>query len=325
MKRSLLALFVAGAAFAESSSQSAAVMSILNDIHAVNTLDKTLAFYREVFGLNAEPRPFPNPGVPALTNSPGVSLRLAMLHFPKASYGFELTEFSGVDRKPGRAARQTDPGAGTLVLRVRDLDAVVTAAKKLDAPIVTRSQAPVKVSVSGVRSILLRDPDGYFVEAVETPSSNGAPSDGLVQSVAMGFTADDLDTTLKFYRDLLGFELKGNMAYTSTPAILDLVDAPKGAEFRLISGNIPGTNAEIAFYEFKGIQRTPFHLRVPDPGAPAICLRVKDLDGLLKRMRAAGVPVISRNGEVVQFTPTVRNVFVTDPNGVNIELYESTQ
>jgi catechol 2,3-dioxygenase-like lactoylglutathione lyase family enzyme len=90
-------------------------------------------------------------------------------------------------------------------------------------------------------------------------------------------------------------------------------------------GNIPGTKALMAFYEYKGVSRTPFHLRVPDPGAPAIALRAKDLDGLLLRMRAAGVPVTSLRGEVVQFSPTIRNIFVEDPNGLNIELFESKQ
>jgi len=324
MKKTILALTIAAAAFAQTSGHEAPVMSILNDIHAVNSLDKTLAFYRAVFGLDAQPRPFPNPGVPALTNSPGVSLRLAVLKFPNASFGFELTEFSGIERKPGRPTH-TDPGAGTMVLRVRNLDNVVAAAKKAGAEIVTRSQAPVKVSDSGVRSILLRDPDGYFVEAVEAVGEGSAPASGIVQSVGMGFTTADLEVTRKFYHDLLGFELKGNMAYASTPAVADLVGAPKGSESREMTGVIPGTTAPIAFYEWKGMPRKPFHLRVPDPGAPAMCLRVRDLDAVLTRMRAAGVPVLSAKGEVVQFTPTVRNIFVEDPNGVNLELYESKQ
>lgn len=320
----LFALCTAGAAFAQTDSRSPVVLSILNDIHAVNNLDQTLAFYRDVFGLTAEPRPFPNPGVPALTNSPGVHLRLAVLRFPNASFGFELTEFSGIARNPGRA-RHTDPGTGTMVLRVRDLDAVVAAAKKDGCEIVTASQAPVKVSQAGTRSILLRDPDGYFVEAIQAAPGAGSAAPGNVQSVAMGFTVGDRQTTLKFYRDLLGFDLKGNMEYARTPAVLDLVGAPTGSEFRELTGVIPGTTAPIAFYEWKGMPRTPFHLRVPDPGAPAMCLRVKDLDGLLKRMRAAGVPIESARGEVVQFTPSIRNIFVQDPNGVNLELYESTQ
>jgi hypothetical protein len=42
-------------------------------------------------------------------------------------------------------------------------------------------------------------------------------------------------------------------------------------------------------------------------------------------MRAAGVQVTSKGCEVVQFSPTIRNIFVEDPNGLNIELFESKQ
>jgi hypothetical protein len=35
--------------------------------------------------------------------------------------------------------------------------------------------------------------------------------------------------------------------------------------------------------------------------------------------------VTSARGELVQFSPTIRNIFVEDPNGLNIELFESTQ
>jgi len=41
---------------------------------------------------------------------------------------------------------------------------------------------------------------------------------------------------------------------------------------------------------------------------------------LLTRLKANGVRVISRNQELVNWSPTLRNVFVKDPGGLNIEL-----
>ena len=72
--------------------------------------------------------------------------------------------------------------------------------------------------------------------------------------------------------------------------------------------------------EFKGVPRKPFSLRVPDPGASGMAIRVAAIGDLLARMKASGVRVISRNGELVNWSPTVRNVFVKDPGGLNIEL-----
>src|SRR5436189_5519097 len=89
-------------------------------IHAVDDLDTTLAFYRNVFGLNGNPQDFANPAVPLLTNAPGVTLRLSMLALP-GGMRFELTHFKGLERKPAQA-NYTDPGAASIVFYVRDID-----------------------------------------------------------------------------------------------------------------------------------------------------------------------------------------------------------
>ena len=193
------------------------VVGILNYIHAVNNLDRTLAFYHEVFGLDGDPRPFPNPGVPALTNSPGVTLRLGTLRLPNAGFGMELTEFSAADRKPGQA-RRTDPGAAALILSVKDIDPIFVAIKQTNAPIITTSGAPVKLDPSdpSLRSILIRDPDGYIVQVVQTPPADGEPAvPGNVHSVAMGLTVGDMEANRKFYhgRQVLGFDLTGKIGF----------------------------------------------------------------------------------------------------------------
>jgi catechol 2,3-dioxygenase-like lactoylglutathione lyase family enzyme len=329
--RFLSAIVLAGVACAQtgtapsSAPADAPVVGMLNYIHATNHLEATLAFYHDVFGLDApEPRPLNSPGVPALTNSPGVKLRLATLHFPNTVFGFELTEFSNVDRKPGQP-RHTDPGAALIALRVKDMEPVLAAVKKMSVPIITTSGAPVTIANPNgkLRALLIRDPDGYVVEVAESAPPAGVTAPGNVYGATMGLTVADMESTIKFWHGLLGFDVKGDMAFSSNPVILDLTGAPH-AKNREMTAVVPGTKALIAFYEYQGIPRTPFHLRVPDPGAPAIALRVKDLDGLLKRMRAAGVRVTSANGEVAQFSPTIRNIFVEDPNGLNIELFEST-
>src|SRR3984885_837131 len=147
------------------------IRSLSHAIHAVEDLDTTLAFSRDVFGLKGTPSDFPNPAVPQLTNAPGVTLRLSMMRLP-GSMLFELTHFKGLERKPARAA-YTDPGAGSIVLYVRDLDAAVANAKKANAPIVTTGGEPVEVDTAKgkARSIIMRDPDGFFVQVIqETPA-----------------------------------------------------------------------------------------------------------------------------------------------------------
>jgi catechol 2,3-dioxygenase-like lactoylglutathione lyase family enzyme len=297
------------------------IRSLSHAIHAVEDLDTTLAFYREVFGLNGMPQDFPNPAVPQLTNAPGVTLRLSMLRLPGKML-FELTHFKGLERKPARAA-YTDPGAASIVLYVRDLDAAVANAKKANAPIVTTGGAPVEISTASgkARSILLRDPDGFFVQVVQETPAPGAP-EGNVHRVSLAYTIDSAESTAKFYNGMLGLELTGPSAFSKDPAMLRLVGAPQGTEFRKLTGVLPGPPAYVEFTEFRGVPRTKFHLRVRDPGAPAMAIQVINLNGMVAQMKAAGVNLISANGQIVDFGGGTHNIFVEDPNGMNIELFE---
>ena len=106
--------------------------------------------------------------------------------------------------------------------------------------------------------------------------------------------------------------------------MLQLVGAPSGTEFRKLSGVIPGPPASVEFTEFRGVPRTKFHLRVRDPGAPAMAIQVNDLTTTISQMKAAGTNIISTKGEIVDFGGGTHTIFVEDPNGMNLEIFERT-
>src|SRR5579862_513228 len=291
MKKLSISLFLAAIATAQSAPPTKALSHF---IHAVDDLDTTLAFYNNVFGLKGNPSDFANPAVPLLTNAPGVPLRLSMLALP-GGMRLELTHFKGLERKPGQA-KYTDPGAGSAVFYVRDIDAAVANAKKANAPIVTTGGAPVEITTEKgkARSIILRDPDGFFLQLVQEAPAAGAP-EGNVHRVSLAYTMENADATRAFYTGKLGIELTGSPAYSKDPAMLQLVGAPAGTEFRKLSGVIPGPPAAVEFTEFRGVPRTKFHLRVRDPGAPAMAVQVNDLAGMVAMLKSAGTHVISTN------------------------------
>src|SRR5580658_8519873 len=177
-----LALFTLAALASAQTQPAGHIQSLSHAIHAVNDLDTTLAFYRDVFDLHGNPQDFPNPAVPLLTNAPGVTLRMSMLALP-GKMRFELTNFKGVERKAAQA-KYTDPGAASIVFHVRDIDTAVANAKKANAPIVTTSAA------SKVRSIILRDPDGFFVQLIQDEPAAGAP-EGNVHRVTLAYTMEN--------------------------------------------------------------------------------------------------------------------------------------
>lgn len=317
-----LALAVSpAAAFAQQNAAGRAT-ALSHAIHAVGDLDTTLAFYRDVFGIEGRAQDFPNPAVPLLTNAPGVTLRLSMLGLP-GGLRFELTHFKGLERQP-REARYTDPGAGSLVLHVRDIDPILAAAREAGAAIVTTGGAPVEIATAEgrARSIVFRDPDGFFLQLIEEPPEPGAP-DGNVHAVSLAYTMEDAAATKRFYTGMMGIPLAGNPTFSKDPALARLIGAPEDVELRTLQGTLP-PGTPVQFTEFSGVPRSKFHLRVRDPGAPALAIQVTNIAAMVEQMKAAGVNLISAKGELVDFGNGVRNIFVEDPNGMNIELFERT-
>jgi len=132
-----------------------------------------------------------------------------------------------------------------------------------------------------------------------------------------------MDESLKYWNGVLGNELVAEATFSSDAAMLDLLGLPKGASYRLAGGVISGSKARIEFIEVKGVPRKPFDLRVTDANASGMAIRVGHIRELLAKIKASGGRVLSRNGELVEWSDTVRNVFVKDPNGLNLELVGS--
>jgi catechol 2,3-dioxygenase-like lactoylglutathione lyase family enzyme len=304
-------------------SQQPHVMSLMHFIHAVNELDPTLTFYKEVFGFDIpEPKDSNGPEHGALHGIPGLTLRATTPKFPNETDGIEFTRFGNVDRKPGQAL-PTDPGAIEMLLPVRDIDAVCAALKKRGAPIVTTGGEPVKIQTSTgmVRSIVARDPDGYLVQAIEVPAADAATPGTLQAGVSLIVAVQDMDAAVKFWHDNLGFDFTGGDKFTHDKAMAALFGAPSKSEYRYMDAKFPTSKkTRIEFYEWKGMTRTPFRSRVPDPGTGGMVMRVNDLDQMLANLNAQGIT--AESGKPIWFSPTIKDIFVKDPNGVNLELYQ---
>ncbi len=298
-----------------------ATVGFMHAIHATNNLDVTTAFYKEVFGAASPIRAFPSQMPQVLTNSPGASLRVSMLPLPGQGFNFELTEFTKVERTAGQQPAMSDPGAPHMKILVRDIAPVVAGVKKMGHPIITTSAAPVSIrtAMGEAKAILFRDPDGYIVEAVQVTAPADAPAGNIVGAI-MGLTVRDMDADMKFWRDRMGFEPTGDGKFSSDKTMQDLYGIGKGGSFRTMSAVVPGSKARIEFIEFKGMPRKEFSIRVTDPGASGMAIRVQKIQELLPQLKADGIRVLSRNGELVEWSDTIRNVFVKEPNGLNLEL-----
>jgi catechol 2,3-dioxygenase-like lactoylglutathione lyase family enzyme len=249
-----------------------------------------------------------------------VTLRVAMTQL-KGAFNFELTEFGNVDRQSNQRPEIADPGAPMMKIIVRDLDAIVKAAKSVNAPIVTTGAAPVRVAtaIGDARAIVMRDPDGYFVEAIQGAPSADSP-DGPIIGAILGLTIRDMNESLKYWNGLLGLELEADEAFSKDSSTLDLMGLRPGASYRTAGGVISGSKVRLELIEIQGVPRKPFDLRVTDANACGMALRVGHIRELLAKIKAQSGRVLSRDGELVEWSDTIRNVFVKDPNGLNLEL-----
>ena len=177
----------------------------------------------------------------------------------------------------------------------------------------------VKTPFGDARAIFFRDPDGYIVEAVQIPAPADAPAGNVIGAI-MGVTVRDMDADMKFWAGHLGLEPAGEKTFASDPARLDLYGVAKGGSYRTMSAVFPGSRARIEFLEFKGMPRKEFSIRVTDPGASGMAIRVKKIQDLMATLKKEGIRVSSKNAELVEWSATIHNVFIKDPNGLNLEL-----
>jgi predicted enzyme related to lactoylglutathione lyase len=227
----------------------------------------------------------------------------------------ELIEYKDIDRKPAHPRFQ-DPGAANLTLRVRDIDAVVARVKSAGARILTAAGGPVAIGTAS-RNVFLQDPDGFVVEVAQ-PVPPAEAGTGNLLGAGFETTVMDTEQTVKFYRDLLGFQLRVGDAFNNNKLMAETAGTP-GAQFRQSSGQMPGTNVRITFIEFKDVERKPLHTRVQDPGTALLQLRVRDVDALVKKLKAGGAEIVSTGGEPVTMG-NVHLAIVRDPNNLFLEL-----
>ena len=286
------------------------ITGIGNFSHIVANLDKSLEFYRDVLGLDVvtPPRPFDgNPAIMKLGDTPGAQSRMTQLKAPGApagAVGVEIIEYKDIDRKPAHPRFQ-DPGAGNLVLRTPNFDAVVDRAKKAGAHVLTLGGNPVTIGNS--RSFFLQDPDGFIIELSESKT----PSTGFESVVS------DVEQTAAAYR-AFGLQPTAPGAFNGDKTMTDNAGTP-GAQFREFRA--PLASGSINFIEFKNIDRKPLHTRTQDPGTAILQLNVRGLDALLAKMKPAGFTVVSTGGEPADVYGS-KIALVRDPNNLFLELIE---
>ena len=302
------------------------IVGVGNFAHIVADLDKSLVLYRDVLGLEVyAQQPFgPNDAIAKLGATEGGQSRYVALRVPGLALGVELIEYKDIERKAQRP-HFVDPGAANIAFRVHGLDAMFEKIMKVPGiNVLTAGGKPVTITTpnGALHAVFLQDPDGFVIEMLEASDAPaGTPPGTIVTGSAFEPTVRDSAESVRFYNDLLGFDFTLGAAFNSNQQMASTAGAP-GASFRQSTATIPGTSVPITLIEFKDVERKALSGRTQDPGTAILQLLVRDVTALTKKLKDAGVPVVTTGGAPVEVAPGLRISLVRDPNGMLLELVE---
>jgi catechol 2,3-dioxygenase-like lactoylglutathione lyase family enzyme len=287
----------------------------------VENMDRSMAFYHDAFGMEV-------PALPATGERPfnaansqlfdmfdiaGAKERHQSARITGTRVTLELMEIQNVPHQTINL-RMQDPGNATLVLMVRDIDAVLARATQAKATIETPGGKPVTF-LDGTRSILIRDIDRRFIELrqIASVTTTGTAPASDVLDMRLLLTVNDMDETKRAYHDVLGFTVEDETALAAYAPMRALTgfSAP---QVRRSRAQAPGSMLWIEFVEFKGVDRTLLRMKIQDRGAARLQLRVQDVDVMVDAMKAAGFKVMSVGDVAVPIPPNLKGALVADPN-----------
>lgn len=144
----------------------------------------------------------------------------------------------------------------------------------------------------------------------------------IIKAHHTGLQVADLDRSVAFYRDTLGFEIA--FAWNPQAAyVRELVGYPE-VDLHAAILRLPGSDVMLELLEYRNVERTPVDTRTANPGTAHIAFFVDDLDSLYADLAARGVPSVS-----APVTPTIgpneggRAVYMIDPDGFRVELIQT--
>jgi glyoxylase I family protein len=136
----------------------------------------------------------------------------------------------------------------------------------------------------------------------------------------VGICIRDLERSLRFYRDGLGFTQLSDLRIAGEPTST-LLQLPE-VDLHACYLERDGTRIELLYYAVPGAVGPSEPRAMNQLGITHLSFRVADLPAVLERLRAAGARILHRSRiDLPAFEAAA--VFVTDPDGTLIELVQA--
>jgi catechol 2,3-dioxygenase-like lactoylglutathione lyase family enzyme len=135
-----------------------------------------------------------------------------------------------------------------------------------------------------------------------------------------GITCSDLDRSIAFYRDVLGFPVTEKRR-TGGPLMEQVTGVP-GAVIDIAYVDAPGHRIELLCYAAPE-DRRPSTLRPCDPGFLHLSFDVEDIEGVIDAVRPHGYEPVNPVATVTEGPGKgLRGIYTRDPDGVVLEFLE---
>jgi lactoylglutathione lyase len=144
----------------------------------------------------------------------------------------------------------------------------------------------------------------------------------IVKAHHTGLQVESLERSLRFYRDILGFEVLFQWN-PKAEYIGRLVGYPE-VDLHAAILSLPNTDVCLEILEYRNVERSAVDTKTANPGTAHIAFYVDDLDALFAELIDQGVGTVSE-----PVTPTIgpnrggRAVYMYDPDGIRVEFIQS--
>ena len=287
------------------------------------------AFYRDALGLEVGPeRSLDDPAWNALFRlSPETTARACRVVVGQQTLDIVAFEPPGKPYPPERSSN--DQWFQHLAFVCGDI-AKVAARLKASHPGVITEGSPVRLppNTGSVTTFKFRDPEGHPLELISFPEGVGAPlwhamsAEGILGYDHPALSVMDVERSLSFYTGLLGFRVAGRSLNRGPEQ--DRLDGLTQCEVDVVSlepTEVATPHVELLHYRTPPGRVLTAPLNTNDVAAARQVHEVDDLDALVGRLEAEGVPFVSPG--IVSMENGGKAVSIRDPDGHMLVLMDA--
>ncbi len=280
----------------------------------VSDIETSVRFYSEGLGFApAEQFAMDDPALSTVMEVPGAVIRAQMVRNPQG-VTFELLQFVRPEASGPRERRPNNQyGLTHLAFYVDEMDEAAERIRAAGGRVYAHTRATFPEG--NTTMMYCTDPNGVRVELMHNPDVPGRFSHS-------GICITDIDRSMRFYADAIGFAPAENYALYNHSSWLDTVNELPGVRLRAQMMCSPEGNVfELLKMESPACFGPRERRRMNQYGLTHLAFYVDDIDAVAERILANGGRAYPQTR--AKFENGIEIMYTTDPDGVRVELMKA--